>query len=111
MLASHGDSRLRYNRPVMKDSESYSVFWAASSAAVVAPALQEITYGACVVLFSLIAFQFVGVALSSAIPAVGTGARMAVVAAVLMLGTYIAWRALRQVTLAQAAGEADARAA
>jgi len=73
-------------------------------------ALQEITYGACVVLFSLIAFQFVGVALSSAVPAVGTGARTAVVAAVVMLAAYVAWRALRQVTLAQAAGEADARA-
>jgi len=72
--------------------------------------LQDIAYGACVILFSLIALQFVGVALSSAVPAVGTGARTAVVAAVLMLGAYVAWRALRQVTLAQAAGEADARA-
>ena len=73
-------------------------------------ALQEIAYGACVVLFSLIAFQFVGAALSSAVPAVGTGTRMAVIAAVVMLGAYFAWRALGQVTLAQAAGEADARA-
>ena len=73
-------------------------------------ALQEIAHGACVVLFSLIAFQFVSVALSSAVPAVGTGARTAVVAAVVMLGAYVAWRALRHVTLAQAAGEADAHA-
>ncbi len=95
----------------MKDSEVIlSVLGSIERRLWLRRALQEITYGACVVLFSLIAFQFVGVALSSAIPAVGTGARMAVVAAVLMLGTYIAWRALRQVTLAQAAGEADARA-
>ncbi len=73
-------------------------------------ALHEIAYGACVVLFSLIAFQFVGVALSSAVPAVGTGARTAVVAAMVILGVYVAWRALRHVTLAQAAGEADVRA-
>src|SRR5882672_9375706 len=97
--------------PVMKDSEVIlSVLGSIERSLWLRRALQEITYGVCVVLFSLIAFQFVGVALSSAIPAVGTGARMAVVAAVLMLGTYIAWRALRQVTLAQAAGEADARA-
>jgi hypothetical protein len=73
-------------------------------------ALQEIAVGACIVLFCLIAFQFVGVALSSAVPLVGTGARAAVVAALLTLGAHVAWRASRQVTLAQAAGEADARA-
>ena len=73
-------------------------------------ALHEIAHGACVVLFSLIAFQFVGVALSSGVPAVGTGARTAIVTAMVMLGVYVAWRALRHVTLAQAAGEADVRA-
>jgi hypothetical protein len=95
----------------MKDSEVIlSVLGSIERRLWLRRALQEITYGACVVLFSLIAFQFVGVALSLAIPVVGTGARTAVVAAVVMLGAYIAWRALRQVTLAQAAGEADARA-
>ncbi len=95
----------------MKDSEVIlSVLGSIERRLWLRRALQEITYGACVVLFSLIAFQFVGVALSLAIPAVGTGARTAVVAAVVMLGAYIAWRALRQVTLAQAAGEADERA-
>ena len=73
-------------------------------------ALHEIAYGACVVLFSLIAFEFVGVALSSAVPVVGTGARTAVIAALVLLGVYVAWRAMRHVTPAQAAGEADVRA-
>jgi hypothetical protein len=73
-------------------------------------ALHEIAFGGCVVLFSLIAFQFVSVVLSSSVPAVGTGTHMAIIAAVVMLGAYFAWRALCQVTLAQAAGEADARA-
>src|SRR6266446_943557 len=97
--------------PVMKDSEVIlSVLRNIERRLWLRRVLQDIAYGACVILFSLIALQFVGVALSSAVPAVGTGARTAVVAAVLMLGAYIAWRALRQVTLAQAAGEADARA-
>ena len=95
----------------MKDSEVIlSVLRSIERRLWLRRALQEIAYGACVALFSLIAFQFVGVALSSAVPAVGIGARTAVVAAVVMLGAYVAWRALRQVTLAQAAGEADARA-
>jgi hypothetical protein len=95
----------------MKDSELIlSVLRSIERRLWLRRALQEIACGACVVLFSLIAFQFVGAALSSAVPAVGTGARAAVVAAVVMLGAYVAWRALRQVTLAQAAGEVDARA-
>ncbi len=97
--------------PVMKDSEViFSVLRSIERRLWLRRALQEFAYGACVVLFSLIAFQFVGVALSSAISAVGTGARTAIVAALVMLGAYFSWRALRQVTLAQAAGEADARA-
>lgn len=96
--------------PVMKDSEIIlSVLRSIERRLWLRRALQEIASGACVVLFSLIAFQFVAVALSSAVPAVGTGARTAVVAAVVVLGAYFAWRALRQVTLSQAAGEADAR--
>ena len=95
----------------MKDSEVIlSVLRSIERRLWLRRALHEIAYGACVVLFSLIAFQFVGVALSSAVPAVGTGARTAVVAAMAMLGVYVAWRALRHVTLAQAAGEADVRA-
>jgi len=95
----------------MKDSEVIlSVLRSIERRLRLRRALQEIACGACVVLFSLIAFQFVGAALSSAVPAVGIGARTVVVAAVVMLGAYVAWRALRQVTLAQAAGEADARA-
>ncbi|MGH9578545.1 MAG: hypothetical protein ACRD3R_13990, partial [Terriglobales bacterium] len=95
----------------MKDSEVIlSVLRSIERRLWLRRALQEIAYGACVVLFSLVAFQIVGVALSSAVPVVGTGARTAVVVALVMLGTYVAWRALRQVTLAQAAGEADARA-
>jgi hypothetical protein len=95
----------------MKDSEViFSVLRSIERRLWLRRALQEIAHGACVVLFSLIAFQFVGVALNSAVPAVGTGARTAVVVAVMMLGAYVAWCALHQVTLAQAAGEADARA-
>ena len=95
----------------MKDSEViFSVLGSIERRLWLRRALQEIAYGACVVLFSLIAFQIVSEALSSAVPAVGTGTRMAFIAAVVMLGAYFAWRALGQVTLAQAAGEADARA-
>src|SRR3972149_2204160 len=73
--------------PVMKDSEVIlSVLRSIERRLWLRRALQEIAYGACVVLFSLIAFQIVGVALGSAVPAVGTGARTAVVAAVVMLG-------------------------
>jgi len=97
--------------PVMKDSEvilgvlrriERRLWWRR--------ALREIADGACVVLFSLIAFEFAGAALNAAVPVVGTGARTAVVVALVMLAAYVAWRALRKVTLAQAAGEADARA-
>ena len=97
--------------PVMKDSEAlFIVLRSIERRLWLHRALHEIAYGGCVVLFSLIAFQFVSVALGSAVPAVGTGSRMAVIAAVVMLGAYFAWRALGQVTLAQAAGEADTRA-
>jgi hypothetical protein len=95
----------------MKDSEViYSVLRIIERRLWLRRALQEIACGACVALFSLIAFEFVGVALTSAVPVVGTGARTAVVAAVVMVGAYFAWRALHRVTLPQAAAEADARA-
>src|SRR6185503_18239564 len=95
----------------MKDSEVlFSVLRIIERRLWLRRALQEIACGACVALFSLIAFEFVGVALTSAVPVVGNGARTAVIAAVVMVGAYFAWRALRQVTLPQAAGEADERA-
>jgi hypothetical protein len=71
-------------------------------------ALQEIAFGACVVLFSIIAFQSVSPApVDGMRPA---AARAAVATALLLLAIYIAWRVSRPVTLAQAAGEADYRA-
>jgi len=95
----------------MKDSEVlFSVLRIIERRLWLRRALQEIACGACVALFSLIAFELVGVALTSAVPVVGTGARTAALAAVMGVAAYFAWRALRRVTLPQAAGEADARA-
>lgn len=72
--------------------------------------LQQSGFSACVVLFTLIALQLASPVPMTGVSVTGTGVRTVVVALLAILAAGIVWRALRQVTLAQAAGEADARA-
>jgi hypothetical protein len=77
---------------------------------LVGRALQEILFGSSVLLFFLIALRMAGASRPAAIPAAGMAMAVAVAVALLAFVAYIAWRASRAVTLAQAAAQADARA-
>lgn len=74
-------------------------------------AFQDVLFGSCVLLFFLIAFRLAGAVQPAGIPVAGIPAGLLVAAAVLAFVGYIGWRVSRRVTLAQAAAQADARAA
>jgi hypothetical protein len=71
---------------------------------------REIAFGACVFLFGLLSFVLLRPVLAFGMPSVVVPAGMALALALVLGMLAVAWRASRPVTVAQAAGEADARA-
>jgi hypothetical protein len=73
-------------------------------------AVREVLFGACLLLFFLVAFKLAGAVQPAGIPTSGIAAKAAIVLAVIAIVAYLAWRMSREVTLGQAAAHADARA-